>query len=221
MSAGQSLVAELEDAIHSGSKDRRVDSLRRITDLFLLDADRLTNEQIEVFDDVLSHLITRIEKKAVVELSGRLAPVKNAPLEVVRCLARDDDIAVAELVLTRSTRLSTKDLIEIANAKSHAHLLAISGRDRLDSAVTDVLLDRGDRQVMHKLAANDGARFSETGFATLVRQSEGDEQLAEKVGLRIDVPLQLFRQLLLQASEAVRDRLLALAGPEGRDQDGC
>jgi len=41
MAQGQSLIAELEDAIHSGSKDKRVDTLRRITDLFVADADRL------------------------------------------------------------------------------------------------------------------------------------------------------------------------------------
>ena len=41
MEAGQSLISELEDAIQSGSKDKRVDSLRRITDLFVADADQI------------------------------------------------------------------------------------------------------------------------------------------------------------------------------------
>jgi hypothetical protein len=49
-----------------------------------------------------------------------------------------------------------------------------------------------------------------------VRQAECDERLAEKVGLRLDVPLRLFRELLLRATEAVRARLVALAGPENR-----
>jgi hypothetical protein len=84
--------------------------------------------------------------------------------------------------------------------------------------VTDVLLHRGDRDVFHKLAGNSGASFSENGFATLVKHSERDEQLAEKVGIRLDVPLRLFRELLLRATEAVRSRLMALAGPESREQ---
>jgi uncharacterized protein (DUF2336 family) len=217
MSASRSLIAELEDAIQGGSKDKRIDSLRRITDLFLVDADRLTSQQIEVFDDVLGHLINRIEKRALVELGGRLAPIPNAPIEVVRRLAHHDDIAVAEPVLRQSARLSSKDLIEIASTKSQAHLLAISGRSRLDTSVTDILLDRGDRSVLRCLADNQGASLSESGFATLVKHSETDEQLVERVGLRLDVPLNIFRQLLLRASEAVRSRLLALAGPERRD----
>jgi len=217
MSVGISLIAELEDAIQSGSKDKRIDTLRRITDLFVADADRLNDNQIEVFDDVLGHLIKRIEAKALAELSQRLGPVKNAPIEVVRRLAHDDNIVVAEPVLTQSVRLSDKDLIEITKTKTQAHLLAISARPHIATPVTDALLERGDREVFHRLAENSGAQFSENGFATLVKQAEGDDQLAERVGSRIDVPLRLFRELLLRATEAVRNRLLALAGPESRE----
>jgi uncharacterized protein (DUF2336 family) len=216
MNTGHSLIAELEDAIQGGSKDKRVDALRRITDLFVADADRLSDQQIDVFDDVLGHLIRRIEGKALAELSRRLAPIGNAPIEVVRQLARDDNIAVAEPILTKSHRLSDTDLIDIANTKTQAHLLAISTRPQIASKVTDALLQRGDRQVLHKLAENSGADFSDTGFAKLVSHSEHDEHLAEKVGLRLDVPPRLFRDLLLRATEAVRSHLLDVAGPESR-----
>ena len=81
-------IAELDDAIKSGSKDKRVETLRRITDLFVAGADRFNDNQIEVFDNVLGRLIERIEARALVELGQRLAPINNAPLEVVRRLAR-------------------------------------------------------------------------------------------------------------------------------------
>jgi uncharacterized protein (DUF2336 family) len=96
-------------------------------------------------------------------------------------------------------------------------MLAISARPKIGAAVTDVLLQRGDRNVLHKLAGNSGASFSERGFETLVQNAERDQQLAEKVGLRLDIPLRLFRELLLRATEAVRSRLLAVAAPESRD----
>ena len=98
------------------------------------------------------------------------------------------------------------------------HLLAISGRGQIAATVTDALLQRGERQVLHNLAENVGARFSDQGYATLVRHCERDEILAEKVGVRLDVPNKLFRELLLRATEAVRNRLLAMAGPENRDK---
>jgi hypothetical protein len=218
MSAQQSLIVELEDAIKSGSSEKRVETLRRVTDLFLNDTDRLNEAQIGLFDDVLCHLIKRIETKALVELSEHLAPVDNSPIEVIRRLARSEEITVAGPVLTRSVRLTTSDLVEIAGSKSQQHLLAISGRSQLEEAVTDVLIDRGDREIVHRLARNAGARFSETGFTTLVRNAETDESLAEKLGLRLDIPLRLLRDLLLKATEAVRARLLSLAPPETRDE---
>jgi uncharacterized protein (DUF2336 family) len=218
MTVQHSLIGELEDAIKSGSSEKRVETLRRVTNLFLNDADRLNEAQIGLFDDVLCHLIKRIETKALIELSGHLAPVDNAPIEVIRKLARNDEIAVAGPVLTQSTRLTSGDLIEIAGNKSPQHLLAISGRSELEEAVTDVLIDRGDREVAHRLARNAGARFSETGFMTLVRNAETDEKLAEKLGLRLDIPLRLLRDLLLKATEDVRARLLSLAPAETRDE---
>ena len=70
----------------------------------------------------------------------------------------------------------------------------------------------------HSLARNAGARFSETGFATLVNKSEADEKLAERLGLRLDLPLELLRQLLARATDFVRSRLLAAATPENQEQ---
>ena len=143
MRVGQSLIIELEEAIQSGSKDKRVDALRRITDLFVADAGRLNDQQVDVSNDILEHLIKRIESGALAELSRRLAPIHNAPVEVVRRLARDDDIVIAEPILAAWARLSDSDLIEIASTRPQAHLLAISARPQIGTAVTDFLLQRG------------------------------------------------------------------------------
>ena len=100
MIAAIPLIAELEDALSSSSPEKRLATLRRVTDLFLNEASRLNEQQIAVFDDVLVHLAQRIELKARVELSTVLAPLPNAPIAVVRRLASDDEIAVAHPVLT-------------------------------------------------------------------------------------------------------------------------
>ncbi len=214
----ESLLVELEDAIKNGSREKRVETLRRVTDLFVRDADRFNEAQIGVFDDVLTQLIKRMESKALAELSARLAPIDNSPTEVIRQLARDDEIAVAAPVLRQSARLTKDDLLEITQTKSQAHLLAISGRPHLEEAVTDLLLSRGDREVAETLAKNAGARFSECGFTTLVNRAETDEGLARKVGLRLDLPLRLLRELLLRATEAVRSWLLSHAPPEAKNE---
>ena len=216
MTTNSSLIAELEGAISSGSEAKRIETLRRITDLFLHGGDRLNEAQIGVFDDVLIHLIQRVEERALAQLSARLAPVDNAPRAVIRRLAHSDEIAVAGPVLTQSSRLTIGDLVEIAQSKSQAHLLAISSRAHIEEAVTDQLLRRGDREVAHKLAKNTGARFSDGGFATLVRRAETDENLAKSVGVRLDLPFPILQALLSKATEAVRSWLLSHAPAEAQ-----
>ncbi len=213
------LLDELEVAVKVGSPEKREETLMRITSLFLDESDRLNEQQIGVFGDVLVHLIQKIETKALVQLSKSLAPVNNAPIEVIRHLSRHDKIKIAGPVLTRSNRLTEGDLIEVARSKGQGHLLAISARASLPQAVTDVLVERGNVEVCHALAGNSGAQFSEVGFAALVKKSDGDESLAERLGLRLDIPFQLLRQLLARATDLVRSRLLAAASPEESGAD--
>lgn len=213
-----SLFDELESALQGGASEQRLVMLRRVTDLFLNEADRFNEEQIGVFDDVLGHLIKRVETRTLAQLSERLATVENAPRKVSLGLALHDEIAVARPILVSSSRLTTGDLVEIAKTKGQDHLLAISKRSHIETEVTDVLMDRGDRSVIHNVANNSGAKFSEHGFAALLKAAENDEALAEKAGLRLDLPLKLLRELLLRATEAVRSRLLAKAPADFQDE---
>jgi integrase len=213
-----SIIAELEDAVTSGSSERRVSTLRQVTDLFLHDGERLSEDQVKVFDDVLCLLVTRVESRARAELGARLAPLDYAPFEVIQHLARDDDIAVAGSVLATSSRLRTSDLVEIASTKGQDHLLAISGRKNLPEAVTDVIVDRGESKAIRKLANNTSARFSDAGYSKIVARSEADAELIEILGLRVDLPIKFLRDLLKRATDAVRERLMALAPPELQEE---
>jgi uncharacterized protein (DUF2336 family) len=214
MGAALSLIPELEQVLQHGSRHRRVEALRRITALFLAGASSYNDEHVDVFGDVFGHLIAEIEIKARAELASRLAPVSNAPLKVLRVLAHDDDIAVAGPVLKLAPRLQEADLLDLAHTKSQAHLQAISTRQDLGEAVTDILVRRGNGEVARSIAGNRAARISETGFFRLVKRAENDGDLAEKVGLRPDIPPQLFRELLTRATEVVHERLLASAPPK-------
>lgn len=205
--AQSSLIADVENAIASGSSEKRVESLRRVTDLFLVSSDQYSATQADVFGDVMTRLVSRIETKAKAELASRLAPVKNAPASVVRSLARDQSIDVAGPVLQHSTRLSEDDLIACANGSSQDRLLAISKRASISEAVGDALVSRGNSEVVQSVAQNAGARFSNAGYGKLVERAVEDEILALCVGMRKDIPKPHLRRLVLQVSEAVSKKL--------------
>src|ERR1700737_1962944 len=213
-----SIIAELEDAVRDGTSAKRVQTLRRVTDLFLNDGDRLSDEQVKVFDDGLCLLIARVETRAKAELSKRLAPVDYAPFELIQHLASDDEIAVAGEVLMHSSRVSTDTLVEIASTKAQDHVLAISARANLPEEVTDVIVDRGEGKVIRKLATNASAQFSEAGYSGIIARAEDDDELIEILGLRVDLPVKFLRELLRRAKDAVRARLLAIAPAALREE---
>jgi hypothetical protein len=212
-----SIIDELEDAVRSGSSEKRVSTLRRVTDLFLHDGERLSEDQVKVFDDVLCHLVARVETRVKAELGARLAQVEYAPSGVIERLAWDDQIAVSGTVLASSS-LTTSTLVEIAKTRGQDHLLAISGRTNLPEAVTDVIVDRGERNVIRKLANNASARFSDTGYSGMIAHAEADDELTQILGLRVDLPVKFLRDLLQRATEAVRARLAMIAPAELQEE---
>jgi uncharacterized protein (DUF2336 family) len=88
-------------------------------------------------------------------------------------------------------------------------LLAISSRKSLSDALTDVLVLRGNDEVVQSTVNNPGAEISERGFTRLVNRAEGDDNLATCLGLRPNMPRHLYLKLLARASATVRERLEA------------
>jgi len=205
----ENLLDELQATLAHGTVARRVETLRRVTDLFIDGAVDLSNEQIGLFDDVFQCLMHQIETSAKVLLANRLAPVDTAPPLTIRTLAFDDLIEVAAPVLSQSERLDDDTLIETARSKSQAHLMAISTRRVLSGAVTDVLVLRGNDEVIQSTINNSGAEFSERGFTRLIDRAEDDDDLATCIGLRPTIPRHLYLKLIAKASETVRARLEA------------
>jgi uncharacterized protein (DUF2336 family) len=207
------IIGELEAALASGTGAHRIGMLARITDLFQGGASSYSEEQIGIFDDVMVRLISGIDAEARSELAQRLAPIANAPSNVIHMLAFDEDIAVAEPILRQSQRLYDPALLANAKTKRQGHLLAITQRRSLSEKLTDVLAERGDREVVWALVKNAAARFSDAGFGILVKRSAGDDDLAMMVGMRGDIPRAHFLVLLEKTSNAVRARLAA-ANPQ-------
>jgi uncharacterized protein (DUF2336 family) len=217
MSKALPIIDELEKALKSGSTEKHLTILQNITDLFLAGRDKITEEVASVFDDVVIRLIDHVERRALVELGAQFAPIANAPPNVIRRLASDDDIKVAGPVLAQSVRLTDQDLVVIAGSKGQSHLSKIAERAQINPVVTAVLVDRGDHGVVNKVATNSGAKFSKTSMSMLVLRASGDDDLTHAVGRRVDIPPTLFNQLLTHATEQARQRLLASAQPGTRD----
>src|SRR5215217_2534656 len=96
-STTESLLDELQTTLAHGTVARRVETLRRVTDLFINGIVEFSDEQIGLFDDVFQCLIQHIETSAKALLANRLAPIDTAPPLTIRALAFDDVIEVSKI----------------------------------------------------------------------------------------------------------------------------
>jgi uncharacterized protein (DUF2336 family) len=204
-----SFLRRSDAAPQSESPEGRLDVLGSVNSLLANSSDWLSSEKVRAVDDLLCHRLEHWETRALVELSVVLAPFVNAPPSVIRKLAFHPEIAVARPVLVSSTVITTDELVDVVKTKSQGHLLAVSERLHLDTAVTDALVDLGNKYVLYSVAGNSGACFSVRSFTALVKASEGSDRIAVKLGLRRDLPMSLFRGLLLNAKAEIRMRILA------------
>ena len=121
---------------------------------------------------------------------------------------------MAAPVLRRSPVLDEPVLLEIARVKGQGHLLAMAERNTLSPDITDVMIRRGDREVVRRAAGNTGATFSAMGFRELVKRAPQDGLLTLKVGQRDDLPEPELRELLTGSLDVIRRRLLDVVRPE-------
>jgi uncharacterized protein (DUF2336 family) len=192
-SAAQPLLTELDTVLTRAPPAWRNTTLRRLTDLFLVDAASYSDDQVAVFDDVISRLIEKSDRRTLIELSNRLAQVKNAPCRVVGTLARHADILIAGPLLEKSNVLTDADIVEIADKdRRDPNLLAmIAARPQLSEAVTDVLIRRGNAALARKIINRTDAPISESSFARMVTSVENDKELAAAIAKRDDLPAEL------------------------------
>lgn len=199
------LTSEINDLLASDDDERRNERLRRLSTLFVEQSASLAEAHVAVFDEVIQRLSQGIEFRARAELAEKFCRISNAPVNTVRALAFDEHIEVAAPVIQHSPRLTEDDQMLLAEQRGQEHLSALSRRASLSKRVTDVLVRRGDEQVVRLIAENDGAEFSQTGFSQLLEKARTDVVLQRMLQTRCDLPPREMAILVEIAREKVRE----------------
>jgi len=191
MSSHQAVMSELEAALGREPSPRTFSIMRQVTDLFVERAEIYSDDQIDVFDDIICRLIEHNGHQGAVEVSAKLAPCARGPAKVLRRLSSDSDIAVSGPLLRSNPTLSQDDLVELVKTRRREYLVLIAARPDLSEAVTDMLIERGDAEIFGILLANKGARISESGFVQLINDVKGNRELSLAIHQRPDLPEEL------------------------------
>ncbi|HEV7634383.1 MAG TPA: DUF2336 domain-containing protein [Bradyrhizobium sp.] len=213
MTVATSLIPGLDEIVRHGDPKRRAEAARRIAEMFLQGAANLRSDHVDLFDGLLLDLVPHTEIAARADLAERLSIIANAPRLLVGQLAREDELSIAGPLLRRSPVIDEPALIEIARIKGQGHLLAMSERPTLSPDLTDVIVRRGDREVVRRAAGNSGAAFSQTGYSTLIKRAGQDGALTLAVGKRADLSSQQLKDLLEGSVDIIRRRLIEVVTP--------
>ena len=213
MTVATSLIPGLDDIVKRGDPRRRGEIARAISELFFRDSANLRPELIDLFDNLLIDLVPHAELASRVDLAERFSHLTNAPPHLVNQLARENEIMVAAPVLRRSPVLDDSALVEIARLKGQGHLLAMTERPALSAEITDVLVERGDRDVVRRAAANAGAVFSPGSYSEMIKRAAQDGVLTLKIGQRRDLSGEHLKELLDGTLDVIRRRLSSVVNP--------
>lgn len=190
-------------------EEGRRELLREVSDLFMEAPDTLSETEVAYFGEIMCQMVGKVEGMVRQHLSETVAPVANAPRDLVVSLASDQQIEVARPVLMGSELLGDKDLVKIVETRSQDHMEAISMRRSVSETVTDALVVKGNDTVLETLADNNGARFSRGGMETIVQRAEDNDTLNRSLIRRQDTPDDLAKEIFWRVSWAMREQLLA------------
>jgi len=190
-----------------GSSERRRDLLREITDVFMASPDRYTSSEMQHFDVIMSSITQKMEMALRQEIAEKLADVPDAPRGLINQLA-NDEISVAEPVLRRSVALTENDLLQIIKVHSQKHMAAISRRKNVSEAVSTELVERGETDVLVRLAENKTAKINARSMEKLVDKSRTMSELQAPITARYDLAPQLLTQMYFFVSSALRKEIL-------------
>ncbi len=196
----EALAAELDRALRAGPPERAREIMDRTARLYLRNAEGLGEAGALVFDEAFLRLIPVNDVAARARLAEMVAPFATAPRGTVRRLAFDEEVAVAGPVLRVSPILDEDDLTIVARERGAAHLLALAQRPDVPEGVTDLLVARGDAEVILSAVRNRGAKLSNRACAQVLHHAHGAPELRRALQLRPDVP----RAQLARIGEALR-----------------
>lgn len=203
MSALKSLIDELEDAASGRDIERRAGALRRVTDLFFVGADTVSEEEIDLSDEVMSKLLAKVD-----ELAGAQAPADAIPLQPDEA-GSDDTLAFS--VWSRLD-IPRQQMVKLLHADSEALRLQMEADNpRVTGAIRSAIASARERiqgqarigsaEFQLASAALPGmhaeGRLTEAVVATLVAQGRFDHVVVA-LSLIADLPIALVERIVAQ-----------------------
>jgi uncharacterized protein (DUF2336 family) len=199
---------DLVDLAKERSSEKRRELLRNVTDVFLDDAPGYSATERDHFGAIMSCVAREMEVAIRQQLAAKLGASEHAPHTLIRQLANDDDLNVAEDVILKSPVLKDSDLIAIARSQVQDRLALIARRPEVSEAVADAIVENGDDAVVETLVSNDGAKLTRETYERVVERSESATGIQASLVNRADLPPDLLQEMFSFVAGELRAKVV-------------
>ncbi|MEE2691279.1 MAG: DUF2336 domain-containing protein [Pseudomonadota bacterium] len=165
-----------EDDVHAHGAGPRALMVRKLTDIVVLPAARISANERSLTADILMQVVDKVELELRVDIAKRLSRVAEAPPALLRMLMLDDPAVAGEIIRGADT-LPQALLIEAARHGQTAHRLMIARRLDLTPAVADILIEFNEPEVSRLLLRREEFALSPIAIDTLVARSTAEREL--------------------------------------------
>lgn len=203
--SGSLSTSDVSLLLSDGSESTRATIAAKVAEQFSNSS--LTPRELALAQDILGLLVQDVSRHVREALSCSLAHIPGAPHDVVVALARDVE-EVAMPVLEFSSVLTEEDLIDLVQSGGSSKQCAIARRESVPAPVSDALVKMGDREAIKTLVSNGRAVIGEEALSCVVEIFGDDDEVAEPLGRRADMPALLVEKLIRVASAQIRTYLI-------------
>jgi len=192
------------DELYFLARDKSHDSRLKLSCIIgsVLEADIPAREN-EIVADVLIGLLRQAEKDLRRIISEQISIIDNVPLRLVLQLA-NDDIEIANPILTNSNALGNIDLMYIIKSKTSEYWQAIAKREVLDNKVIDILSNTGDLDTALTLVENTNIVLTDHALLTLSDIAQKSEDLALPLLRRDEISVEVAEKLYKYVGKEIK-----------------
>ncbi len=180
--------------------------------LAILFAEGALNERERIYAvSILDVLARDLEQQVRESLSEHVKHCARLPHGIAQKLALDVE-SVALPIIRYSSVLEEADLMALARDGGTAKQIAVSQRDNLAQAVSDILVDTGKPAVISTLLANETSRIGEASYGKILGVLGGDDKIKALMIERPALPATIVARMVLKVSDSLRQRLIERFG---------
>lgn len=179
--------------------------LASLTELYVTGPEP-NGEAIARYEDMALQLIPDADAATRAQVAAKLARHPLAPVTVIDALLLSDHVC-ATILLEHCTRLAPDRLFDIAASGSQAQALALARRRGIDPDIVDMLVLRGDEDVLCALAENSDVPHGDRLLGLLIARARHAKHLAQILCRRIE-DTRILTPLFLSASPDQRKQIL-------------